>query len=282
VVFAQLHATALVWSNVVAFPALSKVRDSPGPLAGASSYHAVLPPVLVPQAAPASSICVADNHSAQCPAVGVPEIPGAPTVIYEIVTGAMPSKVAGGVAPPLLFIVKESVVVPVPEPDIAWQFSTLPVVVIPVGADPAAHCVVAVRALAVPAVVAVDAVAALPVMLIPYVPAEMAFAVMVPPEVEGASVPLTVPVPVRDKVGMVTVPVNVGLARGAAPRVLYEIVSAALPLKVAGDAAPVPLLFIVRGLVVPLVPLVPATPAIPAGLTVWSVGMIVPSEAFPV
>jgi hypothetical protein len=46
--------------------------------------------------------------------------------------------------------------------------------------------------------------------------------------------------------GAVTIPVNIGLARGAAPIVLYEIVSAALPLKAVPDAAPAPLLFIVK------------------------------------
>jgi hypothetical protein len=57
-------------------------------------------------------------------------------------------------------------------------------------------------------------------------------------------------VSVATNAGLVTEPVKVGLARGAAPIVLYEIVCAALPLNVVPDVAPEPLLFIVSELVV--------------------------------
>lgn len=52
------------------------------------------------------------------------------------------------------------------------------------------------------------------------------------------------------KAGMVDVPVKVGLANGAAPSVLYDNVTAAEPLNVDPEAAPLPALFRVSAFVV--------------------------------
>jgi hypothetical protein len=53
--------------------------------------------------------------------------------------------------------------------------------------------------------------------------------------------------------GVVTVPVKVGLAAGAAPIELYEMLLAVEPSKVESAAAPVPSFLKVRALMVPVV-----------------------------